>query len=136
MAIQTAPDGAMPNPFPGAHAGIHTDAVTVINSLVYANLWGAPGTKQNRPNARLDLQGYTAAGQMNLQVQVNNVGPPSTIATVLVDPTVIAVLPPSPRSLPQQTEIVRKIKSALFDSLNAFETGFPRIWMVTGTPAN
>lgn len=136
MPIQTAQGGVMPNPFPGAHGAIHADAVAVINSLVYANLWSAPGTKQNRPNARLDLQGYTAAGQMNLQVQVNGVGPPSTMATVLVDATVIAVLPPSPRSVPQQTEIVRKIKSALFDSLNAFETGFPRIWNVTGTPSS
>lgn len=136
MPIQTAADGAMPNPFPAAHGAIHTSAVAAINSLVYNNLWGAPGTKQNQPNARLDLQGYTAAGQMNLQIQVNGVGPPSTMATALVDATVIAVLPPNPRSLPQQTEIVRKIKSALFDSLNAFETGFPVIWMVTGTPSS
>ena len=136
MPIQTAPDGVMPNPFPGAHGAIHADAVAVIHSLVYANLWSAPGTKQNRPTARLDLQGYTAAGQMNLQVQVNGVGPPSTLSTVLVDATVIAVLPPNPASVPQQTEIVRRIKGALFHSLNAFETGFPRIWTVTGTPAN
>jgi len=136
MAINTAPDGPMLNPFPGNHPTIHADAVTVINRLVYADLWGAPGTKQNQPNARLDLQGYTAAGQMNLQVQVNNVPRPSTLATVLVDPTVIAVLPPSPRSVPQQKEIVRRIKGALFNSLNAFETGFPTIWTVTGTPSS
>lgn len=136
MPIVTAAGGPMPGPFPGAHGAIHGDAVACINSLVYGNLWGGAGNLVNRPAARLDLQGYTAAGQMNLQVQVNGVGPPSTVATVLVANTVTAVMPPSPRSVPQQTEIVRKIKSALFNSLQAFEVGPPTIWTVTGNPSS
>jgi hypothetical protein len=136
MPIQTAPGGVMPNPFPGGGAALHADAVDVINALTYAPLWGGAGTIVNHGQARLDLQGYTGAGQMNLQVQVNGVGPPSTMVTVLVANTVQAVLPPSPRSVPQQTEIVRRIKSALFDSLNAFEGGAPQVWMVTGNPSS
>lgn len=136
MPIAIAAGGPMPGPFPGAHGAIHADAVACINQLVYGNLWGGAGLLVNQPTTRLDLQGYTAAGQMNLQVQVNGVGPPSTLATVLVDNTCVAVLPPSPRSAPQQTEIVRKIKGALFNSLNAFEVGAPTIWNVTGNPSN
>jgi hypothetical protein len=126
----------MPNPFPGGGAAIHNGAVAAINALVYAGLWGGAGALTNGVTARLDLQGYTATGHMNLQVQVNGVGAPSTMATALVAPTVTAVPPPSPRSIPQQTEIVRKVKSALFDSLNDFENGVPHIYNVTGVPSS
>jgi hypothetical protein len=137
MPIAIAAGAAMGGAFPRAlDAQTHGDAVICINQLVYGNLWGAPGNLQNQPRARLDLQGYTGTGQMNLQVQVNGVGRPSTIACVLVDNTVRTVPPPSPRILPQQTEIVRNIKAALFNSLFAFENNAPVIWNVTGTPAN
>ena len=136
MAIQTQQAGPMPGAFPGGGAALHADAVTAINLLGYAGLWGGAGTLTNTQRARLDLQGYTAAGQMNLQVQVNNAPAPSTMATVLVANTVVALLPPSPRSVPQQTEIVRVIKSALFNSLNDSEHANPHIWTVTGTPSS
>lgn len=136
MPITIAAGGLMPGAFPGGHGAIHADAVSCINQLVYGGLWGAAGNLINETTTRLDLQGYTGTGQMNLQVQVNGVGHPGTIATVLVANTVVAVLPPSPRSVPQQTEIVRKIKSALFNSLLAFETGPPTIWNVTGVPSS
>ncbi|HEY0169392.1 MAG TPA: hypothetical protein VGB75_20315 [Jatrophihabitans sp.] len=136
MPIQKQQAGVMPGAFPGGGAAIHADAVTAINLLSYAGMWGGAGTLTNTQRARVDLQGYTAAGQMNLQVQVNGVGAPSTMATVLVATTVTAVLPPSPRSVPQQTEIVRVIKSALFDSLNDFEHANAHIWTVTGAPSS
>ena len=138
MPIANAADGDMPNPFPQAlNPQTHGDAVICINQLTYGNLWPQHGgTLVNQPRARLDFQGYTQAGQMNLQVQVNSIGAPSTIATVLVNNTVQAVLPPDPRSLPQQTEIVRNIKAALFNSLFAFENNAPTIWIVNGIPSN
>lgn len=136
MPIQTAQGAVMPGAFPGGGAAIHNGAVAAINALVYGGLWGGAGVLVQVPAARLDLQGYTAAGQMNLQVQVNGVGPPSTLATALVANTVVAVNPPSPRSIPQQTEIVRKIKSALFDSLRDAENANPHIYLVTGNPSS
>ena len=136
MAIQTQQGNVMPGAYPGGGGALHTDAVTAINSLSYAGLWGGAGTLTNTQRARVDLQGYTGTGQMNLQVQVNGVGAPSTMATALVADTAQAVLPPSPRSVPQQTEIVRVIKSALFNSLDDFENGTPHIWTVTGTPSS
>lgn len=136
MAIQTGMDGVMNNPFPGGGAAIHNGAVAAINALVYGGLWGGAGVLVGGGAARLDLQGYTAAGQMNLQVQVNGVGNPSTLATVLVANTCVAANPPSPRSVPQQTEIVRKIKSALFDSLRDFEAANPHVYLVTGAPSS
>jgi hypothetical protein len=137
MALQKAQGAVMPGPFPGGGAGIHADAVTAINLLTYgAGLWGGAGQLTNTAQVRLDLQGYTGVGQMNLQLQVNGVGAPSTLATVLVANTVQAVLPPSPRSVPQQTEIVRVIKGALFDSLQNFEAANPRIWTITGNPSS
>lgn len=136
MPIQNQPAAAMPAPFTGGGAAIHVDAVAAVNALTYANLWGGPGLLTNSPRARLDLQGYTGAGEMNLQVQVNGIGAPSTMATVLVAPTVRALLPPNPRSSAQQTEVVRVVKSALFNSLNDFEHANARIWTVTGTPSS
>jgi hypothetical protein len=136
MALQAQQGAVMPGPYPGGSPAIHNDAVSAVNQLSYGELWGGAGTLVNTPNVRLDLQGYTATGQMNLQLQVNNVRAPSTLATVLVANTVTAVLPPSPRSVPQQTEIVRVIKSALFNSLQNFEQANPHIWTVTGTPSS
>ncbi len=136
MPIQKQRAGVMPGPYPHRGAAIHADAVAVINALTYGHLWGGAGTLIMLPYARLDLQGYTGAGNMNLQVQVNGVPAPSTLATVLVAPTVQAAPPPSPRTLPQQAEIVRVIKSALFESLHDFEQGNPHIWTVTGTPSS
>lgn len=135
MPIQTAQGGVMNNPFPGGGAAIHNGAVAAINALVYGGLWGGAGVLVQVPAAHLDLQGYTGAGQMNLQVQAN-VGGASTVAAALVANTVVAVNPPSPRSVPQQTEIVRKIKAALFDSLRDYEAGNPHIYLVTGAPSS
>ncbi|HEX8093977.1 hypothetical protein [Jatrophihabitans sp.] len=139
----------MPRPYAGSVAAVHDDAFAAIGQLSYAGLWGGAGTLTTvagHPGARVDLQGYTGAPahQMNLQVQVNGVyGNPSTLATVLVASTVTALLPPSPRSEPQQREIVRVIRSALFASLDDFERAragapgvSPCIWLVTGTPSS
>jgi len=136
MAIQTAQGGVMPNPLPVGGAAVHADSVACINTLVYGQLWGGAGTLVNIGTMRLDLQGYTAAGAMNLQVQRNGVHAPSTVSAVLVNPTVVALLPPSPRSIPQQTEILSRVKSALFDSLHDYELANPHIWNVTGTPSS
>lgn len=138
MPIAIAAGGAMGNVLPFALSPrFKSDAVSCINELEYADLWGQPGPPvTNTPTMRLDLQGYTGAGQMNLQVQVNGIQGNSTVAAVLVDDTARAVPPPSPRSLPQQTEIARKIKGALFASLFSFENQDPVIWNVTGAPSN
>lgn len=133
MAIQTAQGGIMNNPLPIGGAGVHGGAVAVINQLDYGHLWGnahplIPG------HVHLDLQGYTGAGWMNLQVQVG--GGHSTVATALVAPTVQAVLTPAARANAQRIEIVRKIKSALVDSLHDYEVGNPHNWEVTGTPSS
>lgn len=136
MPIQVAQGAVMAGPFPGGGAAVHNGAVAAVNALGYGGLWGGAGQLTNGGAARLDLQGYTAAGEMNLQVQVNGVGPPSTLATVLVAATVQAVNPPSPRSIPQQVEIVRRIKAALFDSLRDFEAGNPHTYLVTGQPSS
>ena len=136
MAIQTQQAAVMPGAYQGGSKALHNDAVSAINQLEYGELWGNAGTLVTVGQARLDMQGYTGTGQMNLQVQVNGVGAPSTMATVLVADTVQAVPPPSTRSVPQQTEIVRVIKSALFNSLNDFENASPHIWTVTGTPSS
>ncbi len=136
MAIQNQQGAAMPNPYPHPSAANHNDAVTAINALEYHHLWRGPGTAIRSGTVRIDLQGYTTAGQMNLQVQINGVGAPSTVATVLVAATCQALPPPSQRGGPQQIEIVRVIKSALFNSLHDFEQANPHIWLVSGTPSS
>ena len=133
MPIQTAQGGVMNNPLPGGGAAVHAGAVAVINQLTYGHLWGAAGGLIPG-HVHLDLQGYTGLGWMNLQVQVG--GGHSTVATALVAPTVQSVATPGPRRNAQQIEIVRKIKSALFDSLNDYEHANPHNWDVTGTPSS
>ncbi len=129
----------MPNPFPfPLGAARHNNAVAAINSLVYAHLWAGAGTQVTVGNVRIDVQGTTGAGQNNLQIQINGVPSPSTIATVLINPTAVALLPPANavRVAAQETEILRRSKSAFFDSLNDFEQNNPHIWRVTGNPSS
>ena len=142
MPIITAQGNVMPGPYPGPYtAALHDAAVDVVNELTYVvGLWGNRGTLvPGGPNGcRLDLQGYTGAGQMNLQVQVNGMRnrDPSTIATVLVDPTAQAIAAPGPRRDAQMIEITRKVKGALMRSLYEFEQHQPCIWLVQGAPSS
>lgn len=136
MPIAIAAGAVMPGASPGHSNQLYADASACIHALTYPDVWGPVGLIVSIGTTRLDLQGYTATGQANLQVQRNGVGAPSTMSTVLVATTAQAVGAPGPRSTAQQTEILRKVKAALFASLDAWEGGAPHIWLVTGAPSS
>ena len=136
MPIAIAQGGVMPGPFPLHGGQQYADASACIHALSYADVWGAVGLIASIGTARLDLQGYTATGQANLQIQRNGVGAPSTMSTVLVDATAQSVAAPGARRNAQQAEVERKVKAALFRSLDAWEQLAPFIWQVTGAPSS
>ena len=133
--------GAMPGPFPIEQYtnARHNDAKTAIHQLSYANIWAGAGTQTNTPNARVDMQGVTAAGQNNLQTQINGVGAPSTVAHILVNPNAQAQLVPAvsaARSNAQQAEIRRRSVGALLQSLVDCRGGNPTTYTVNGPPSS
>ncbi|MBN1205591.1 MAG: hypothetical protein JXB05_11795 [Myxococcaceae bacterium] len=140
MAIQSNQGAVLNNPFPLAlNAARHADAVTAINALNYANLWAAAGTQTNVGTMRVDFQGLTGTGQANLQLQVNGVGGHTTVACILINPTAQAVAPMAgnaARVAAQQAEVRRVAVAAFMNSLQNFEQGNPRIWLVTGNPSS
>ncbi|UZN02996.1 hypothetical protein [Cellulomonas sp. S1-8] len=136
MPINIAQGAVMAGPSPAHGNALYADASACIHALDYADVWGAVGLIVSIGTTRLDLQGYTATGHANLQIQRNGVPAPSTMSTVLVNPTAQAIVTPGPRRTAQQTEILRNVKSALFRSLDAWEVGAPFIWLVAGAPSS
>jgi len=136
MPIAIAQGAVMPGPFPLHGNQQYADASACIHALTYAGVWGAVGQIVSIGTTRLDLQGYTAAGQANLQIQRNGANPPSTMSTVLVAPTAQSIATPGARRTAQQAEVERKVKAALFRSLDAWEQHAPFIWQVTGAPSS
>ena len=72
----------------------------------------------------MDVQGRTADGEQNLQVQINGVNGNSTVAAALIAESVQDASIEA-----QRVYAVRKIKDALFSSMND-----NHIYHVTGTP--
>ena len=67
-----------------------SDCQDVIAQLTFADLGRGAGTLHTSGNARLDLQGHTANGSVNLQVQIGG----GTTAAALVAPTVLQITDP------------------------------------------
>src|SRR4051794_18202803 len=97
MPIAIAQGAVMPGPFPLHGNQQYADASACIHALTYAGVWGAVGQVVSIGTTRLDLQGYTAAGQANLQIQRNGVAAPSTMSTALVAATAQSVAAPGAR---------------------------------------
>ena len=73
------------------NAGQRTDCQDVIAMLSFADLGRGAGTLHVSGVARLDLQGHTAAGDVNLQIQIGG----STAAAALVAATVLQIADPT-----------------------------------------
>jgi hypothetical protein len=101
------------------NANQRSDCQAVIAQLVFADLGRGAGTLHTVGTARLDMQGHTAAGAANLQVQIGA----NTAACALVDATVQGIRDPI-----NQTGGANAAISALNQSLDT-----RNIWTVTGT---
>ncbi|KNC88418.1 hypothetical protein [Trabulsiella odontotermitis] len=110
------------NPIAGVivpNAAQRRDCQDVIAMLDFADLGRGPMTLHQSGVARLDLQGITAAGVVNIQVQIGN----ASVAAALIAPTVLAITDPA-----NQRGGARGAISVLNQSLDS-----GTIWQLTGT---
>ncbi|PMR68296.1 hypothetical protein [Halomonas heilongjiangensis] len=122
--LQVQRQGPIRNAFGNMNQNQHADAVAAINSLTDTAIWRGAGTIINQGTVRIDVQGYTGAGDLNLQAQINGVSGNSTVAAILVAASVAEANIPA-----QHVYATRKLKNALFESMN---DGY--IYRVSGTP--
>jgi hypothetical protein len=101
------------------NANQREDCYAVIAMLNFADLGRGAGTLHVSGVARLDLQGHTAAGDVNLQVQIGG----QTAAAALIAPTVLATADPA-----NQRGATNGVISVLNQSM---DTG--TIWTLTGS---
>ena len=95
------------------------DCQDVIAQIDFADLGRAPGTLHTVRTARIDVQGHTAAGDVNIQVQVGA----NTAAAALIATTVLTVTDPA-----NQRGAAHGAVSVLNQSLDS-----GTIWNLTGT---
>lgn len=95
------------------------DCRAVIALLQYADMGRGAGTLRTSGVARLDLQGVTANGDVNLQVQVGG----GTVAAALIAGTVLAT-----KDQANQRGAANNAMNVLNSSM---DTGM--IWNLTGT---
>ena len=122
--LQVQRMGNINNAFGNMNANQGNDARLAINAIDFADVWRGAGTIVNQGLVRVDVQGRTAAGEQNLQVQINGVNGNSTVAAALIAESVQDASIEA-----QRVYAVRKIKDALFSSMND-----NHIYRVTGTP--
>ncbi|MCE8034447.1 MAG: hypothetical protein LPK20_13240 [Halomonas sp.] len=122
--LQLQRQGPMRNAYGNMNQTQHGDAVTAINSLTDTAIWRGAGTIISQGTVRIDVQGYTSDGDLNLQVQINGVSGNSTVAAILVAPSVGEA-----NTQAQHVYATRKLKNALFESMNDGD-----IYRVFGTP--
>jgi hypothetical protein len=90
----------------------------VIAQFVYADLGRGAGTLHTNGNARLDMQGKTATGASNLQVQVGG----GSVAAAIVDASVLQT---------SDAQNQAGVKNAVISILNqSMDSG--TVWNLTG----
>ena len=122
--LQVERMGDVRNAYGNMNANQERDARLAINAIDFADVWRGAGTIVNQGLVRVDVQGRTGAGEQNLQVQINGVNGNSTVAAALIAESVQDASIEA-----QRVYAVRKIKDALFSSMND-----GHIYRVTGTP--
>lgn len=95
------------------------DCQAVIASLIFADMGRGAGTLHTVGVARLDMQGRTAAGDANLQVQIGG----QTVAAALIANSVLATTDPT-----NQRGASNGAVSVLNQSMDS-----GTIWNLTGT---
>ena len=107
----------IPNVLANPNAAQHANSQAVIAQLTFANLGRGPMTLHTVGVARLDMQGHTAAGAANLQVQIGG----QTIAAAVVAATALVA------AGGHQNGVAHAARAVLVQSMN---TG--TIWHLNG----
>lgn len=130
-SISTYNVGPMRNPGPLSQRHILA-AQRVIAQLVFSVLAGGPGTILDDDVVRIDRQGQTAAGDLNLQVQIDGIQGSSTIAAALIPNRYFnGVTNPG-----TMAEVQRVVRSALVKSLESLRNQAGEIFGLEGNPSN
>ncbi|WP_150139094.1 hypothetical protein [Candidatus Enterovibrio escicola] len=95
------------------------DCQTVINALDYADLSRGPGTLHTSGSARIDMQGKTALGASNIQVQIGS----KTASTLIISKTALDIT-----DITNQKGMVNAAISVLNQSMDS-----GTIWNIEGT---
>ncbi|KPQ20802.1 MULTISPECIES: hypothetical protein [unclassified Halomonas] len=114
----------IPNRYPKMTASQQHDAMLAIDAIDFADVWRDSGSISKRGEMRVDVQGRAGSQQQNLQVQLNDIKGNSTVACALVADSVGETSIEA-----QQVYALRKVKNALFSSLND-----GHIYSVSGSP--
>jgi hypothetical protein len=123
--------GPMRNPGPLSQRYIAA-AQRVIAQLVFSVIAGGPGTILDNGIVRIDRQGQTAAGDLNLQVQIDGIQGSSTIAAALIPNRYFnGVTNPG-----TMAEVQRVVRDALVRSLDSLRHQAGEIFGVQGDPSN
>lgn len=130
-AISTYDAGPMRNAGPLSKQYILA-ARRVIYDLAFSMLAGGAGTITDNGVVRIDRQGQTAAGDLNLQVQIDNKQGASTIAAAIIPSRYFNGVT-NPHTM---GEVLNKVQSALLDSLNSLYVGNGEIFGLQGDPSN
>lgn len=113
-----------PNRYCTMTASQQHDAMYAIDAIDFADVWRDSRGIVKRGEMRVDVQGRTGSQQQNLQVQLNGIKGNSTVACALVADSVGVTSIEA-----QQVYALRKVKNALFSSLND-----GHIYRVSGSP--
>ena len=132
-SISTFDSGPMQNAGPLSQRYILA-ARRVIYKLAFTMLAGGAGTIVNDDDrvVRIDRQGQNAAGDLNLQVQINGMQGASTIAAAIIPSRYLTGI----NNEHIMGEVLNKVQSALLDSLNSLRNGAPEIFGLQGDPSN
>jgi hypothetical protein len=107
-------------------------AQRLIAELLFSQLAGGSGTVIFNDVVRIDRQGQTSTGDLNLQVQINGLSSSSTIAAALIPNQYFnGVTNPGTRA-----EVQRVVRSALVQSLDSLRSGHGEIFGLQGNPSN
>lgn len=107
-------------------------AQRVIAQLAFSMLSGGAGTIVNDGMVRIDRQGQTAAGDLNLQVQINGMSGASTIAAAIIPSQYLNGV----TNEHTMGEVLNKVQNALFYSLESLRNQAPEIFGLQGDPSN
>jgi hypothetical protein len=107
-------------------------AQRLIAELVFSQLAGGSGTIIDNGVVRIDRQGQTGTGDLNLQVQIDGLSRASTIAAALI-PNQYFNGVTNPGTM---AEVQRVVRSALVQSLDSLRNGHGEIFGLQGNPSN
>jgi len=103
-----------------------------IDALDFHELPGGAGTAVRTGQIRIDRQGQTGNNEQNIQVQVNGVNGPSTVATILIPNRYLN----NTLNDHGRAQVINRVRDALRRSFRDFIRDNPAVYRLDGHPSN